>query len=385
MADETPSGLLRSSPRQPIVERRSHTVGLPPGSLPAAAAGAAPPRVTAFQYGPDLFEEVEGLSAAEARAFSDRPGIAWINVDGVGDTATVAAFGEAFGLHPLAVEDIARTTQRPKMEVYDDLVFVVVRSVRATDATPEAAYCAVGNAVPGHTIEQISFVLGPDFVLSFQEDEGDVFDALRARIRTGAGRVRGLGADYLLSSLLDLVVDHTFATLERMGDATETLETLALDDPAPSVQAAISGLRREIAVLRRAVWPLRDVLAGLGRDDTPLITAGTQPYLRDVYEHLVQAVEVLESLREILASIADLYLSAVAMRQNQVMKLLTVISTVFLPLTFVAGVYGMNFDPDASPLNMPELRWFYGYPFSLGLMLAIAGGMYVFFRRKGWF
>ncbi|HEX8386368.1 MAG TPA: CorA family divalent cation transporter, partial [Rubricoccaceae bacterium] len=254
-----------------LVERRSHTVGLPPGSLPAPAEGAPPPRVTAFQYGPDLLEEAEGLSAAEARAFADRPGVAWINVDGVTDTAAIAAFGEAFGLHPLAVEDVVRTTQRPKMEVYGDHVFVVVRSVRTTEATPEDAYCADDDAEEGHVIEQISFVLGPDFVLSFQEDEGDVFDALRERIRRGAGRVRSAGADYLLSALLDLVVDHTFVTLERMGDATETLEALALDDPDPSVQVAISRLRREVALLRRAMWPLRDVLIGLGREDTPLI------------------------------------------------------------------------------------------------------------------
>lgn len=374
--------------RGPLVERRSDSVGLPPGALPAPIEGARPPVVTAFQYGPDSVEEAAGLSPAEARAFADRPGVAWINVDGLADTDTIAAFGEAFGLHPLVVEDIVRTTQRPKMEVYEDHVFVVVRAVRPTDVTPDDAYCKLPAELEGHFIEQVSFVLGPDFVLTFQEDEADqadVFDALRARIRTGAGRIRSAGADYLLSALLDLVVDHTFVTLERMGDATETLESLALDRPDPSVQATISALRRETALVRRAVWPLRDVLTALVRDDAPLIEADTRPYLRDVHDHLVQAVEVLESLREVLASVADLYLSAVGTRQNEVMKVLAVISTIFLPLTFVAGVYGMNFDPDASPLNMPELRWVYGYPFSLALMLAIAAGMVVFFRKRGWF
>ena len=376
----------RPRTRGPLVERHSDAMGLPQGTLPLTAAGVAPPLVTAFRYGPDHVEEARGLSPAEARALADRPGVTWINVDGVADTGLIAAYGEAFGLHPLAVEDIARTNQRPKLEVFPDRVVVVTRSVRATDATPEQAYCtADADGGPGHIIEQISFVLGPGFVLAFQEDEGDVFDVVRERIRTGAGRIRGLGADYLLAALLDLVVDHTFVTLERMGDATETLEMLALDDPEPSVQAAISGLRREVAVLRRAVWPLRDVLSGLTRDDTPLVAPETVPFLRDAQDHLVQAVEVLESLREILASLADLYLSAVGLRQNEVMKVLTVISTVFLPLTFIAGVYGMNFNPDASPFNMPELRWVYGYPFALALMLVVAVGLMLFFRRRGWF
>ena len=372
-----------SKARGPLVERHSDSMGLSQGALPPTPAGTAAPLVTAFRYGPDHVEECAGLSPAAARALANRPGVTWINVDSVADTDMIAAYGEAFGLHPLTVEDIARTNQRPKLDLYPDRVVVVVRSVRATDATPEEAYCAAGT--PGHITEQISFVLGPGFVLSFQEDEGDVFDVVRARIRTGAGRVRRLGADYLLAALLDLVVDHTFVTLERMGDATETLEALALDSPAPSVQAAISRLRREVAVLRRAVWPLRDVLAALTRDETPLIAADTRPFLRDAQDHLIQAVEVLESLREILASLHDLYLSAVGTRQNEVMKVLTIISTIFLPLTFIAGVYGMNFDPDASPLNMPELRWVYGYPFSLALMLAVAVGMIAYFRRKGWF
>ena len=377
--------VARRAFRVPLVERRSDSLGLPPGSIPAPAADARPPRVTAFQYEPGLLEEEKGLSAAEARTFADRPGIAWIDVNGLADTPTIAAFGRAFGLHPLVIEDIVRTTQRPKMEVYDDYVYVVVRSIRATGATPGEAHGSAAPHVAGYVAEQISFVLGRDFVLTFQEDEGDVFDAVRERIRRGAGRVRSAGADYLVYALLDLVVDHTFVTLERMGDATETLEALALDDPAPAVQASISGLRREMALLRRALWPLRDVLAGLGREDTPFVDPATRRYLRDAYEHVVQAVEILESLREILSSLHDLYLSAIGLRQNEVMKVLTVISTVFLPLTFVAGVYGMNFDPDASPLNMPELRWFYGYPFALALMLAIAVGLLVLFRRKGWF
>ncbi len=295
------------APRHPIVERRSDRLGASPGSLPDMRPDAPPAVVTAFCYTADTAEEHSGLTAREARALADRPGVTWINVDGIADTETVGAFGEAFGLHPLAIEDIAHPTQRPKLDLYPERVLVFIRSVRATEAEPEDAYCDAGAAVAGHTIEQIALVLGPGFVLSFQEDIGDVFDAVRDRLRSGAGRVRRLGPDYLLASLLDLVVDHTFITLERMGDATETLEAQALDDPEPRVQAAIVRLRREVSVLRRAVWPLRDVLSSLSRDDTPLITDETVPYIRDVQDHLVQAVEVLESLREILSSLADLY------------------------------------------------------------------------------
>jgi magnesium transporter len=371
--------------RGPLVERRSDSVGLSQGALPPVSDGTRPARVTAFHYSPDHVEEHDGLSAAEALALSERPGVTWVNIDGVDDTATVAAFGEAFGLHPLAVEDIARTNQRPALTVYPDRVIVVLRAVEALPVPADIAYCSAATDVPGHVIEQISFVLAPGIVLSFQEDEGDVFDAVRDRIRSGGGRVRGLGADYLLAALIDIIVDKSFVTLERLGDAAEMLETLTLDDPAPPVQASISRLRREVSLLRRALWPLRDVISGLSRGDTPFVTPETIPFLRDAQDHLMQSVEVLESLREILASLSDLYLSVIGTRQNEVMKVLTVISTVFLPLTFVAGVYGMNFDPDTSPLNMPELRWYYGYPFSLGLMLAIAVGLMVFFRKKGWF
>ena len=328
-----------------LVERRSHTVGRAPGVLAAPAAEAPPARATAFHYGEGAVEERDGLGAAEARQLADRPGVTWVNVDGVADTAAVAAFGEAFGLHPLLVEDLVNATQRPKLEVYagpdgEPHVFVVARMVRATDADPERAYCDGDPATVGHAIEQVGLVLGPGYVLSFQEETGDVFDAVRDRVRRGVGRVRSAGPDYLLYALLDLVVDHVFVTLERIGDAAEALEHRALADPAPAVQAAISALRREVVVLRRAVWPLREVLAGLQREDAPYVEDRTRPYLRDAYDHLVQAVEIIESLREVLASVNDLYLSSLGMRQNEVMKALTVVGAVFLPLGFLTGSTG---------------------------------------------
>ncbi len=341
-------------------------------------AGTPPARVTVFHYTPEGVEESVGLSPEEARALADRPGVTWINIDGVDDVDTVAAFGEAFGLHALAVEDIVRTNQRPALSVYPDRVVVVLRSIEALDVPADLAYCDAGNQTPGHYIEQISLVLAPGVVLSFQEDEGDVFGPVRARIRAGGGRIRRMGADYLLAALIDVVVDQSFVTLERIGDATETLETLALEDPEPPVQAAISRLRREVSLLRRALWPLREVLSGLAREDTPVVTPEVVPFLRDVQDHLVQAVDVLESLREILASLADLYLSAISTRQNEVMKALTVVGSIFLPLTFLTGLYGMNFD------NMPELHWHYGYFGLLALMVAMTGGTLSYFRYRGW-
>ncbi len=361
-----------------LVERRSHTTGSAPGVLQHPAEPPSPAHVTAFCFDADTVEERADLTAAEARALADRPGVLWVNVDGVADTATVAAFGEAFGLHPLVVEDLVHTVQRPKMEVYGDAVFVVARMIRATDLDATEAYCDNDPTTEGHTVEQVGIVLGDGWVLSFQERQGDVFDPLRQRLRDGVGRVRQLGADYLLYTLLDLIVDHTFVTLERVGDATETLEAWALDHPDPTVQAAISGLRREVVVLRRAIWPLREVLAALQREDAPYVEVRTRPYLRDAYDHLVQAVEILESLREVLASVNDLYLSSLGMRQNEVMKVLTVVGTIFLPLGFLTGLYGMNFDV------IPELHLRYGYFVLLGLMSLISIGTLVYFRRKGW-
>ena len=368
--------LVARAPR--LVERRSHATGRAPGVLPAPDDAAPPAQIRALHYGPDGVEEHADLDADAARALADRPGVTWVDVVGVADTATVAAVGRAFGLHPLVVEDLVHTTQRPKVEAYDGALFVVARMVQATDTDPLAAYADAGPGAPGHLIEQVGLVLGAGYVLSFQEVEGDVFGAVRDRIRRGVGRVRAVGADYLLYALLDLVVDHVFVTLERMGDATEVLEARALDDPAPAVQGAISALRREVVVLRRAVWPLREVLARLQDEDAPFVEDRTRPYLRDAADHLVQAIEVIESLREVLASLSDLYLSALGTRQNEVMKVLTVVGTVFLPLSFLTGLYGMNF------AYIPELGYRYGYFVLLGVMALVAVGALAYFRKNDW-
>ena len=369
----------RLTPRVPrLVERRSHTAGLAPGVLPEHDAAAPPARVSAFRYAADRIEEHDGLDAVAAHALAGGDGVTWINVDGVADTATVAAFGQAFGLHPLIVEDLVNTTQRPKIEAYGDDLFVVARMVRATDLDATVAYTDADPSTPGHLLEQVAFVVRPGYVLSFQEVEGDVFDAVRDRIRRGVGRIRTEGADYLLYALLDLVVDHLFVTLERIGDAAEALEAQALDEPAPQVQAAISALRREVVVLRRSVWPLREVLVRLQDEDALYVDDRTRLYLRDAADHLVQALEIVESLREVLAATNDLYLSAVGTRQNEVMKVLTVVGTIFLPLGFLTGLYGMNFE------YIPELGFRDGYFVLWGVMLLVTAGALAYFRKNDW-
>lgn len=351
--------------RARLVAPRTEPIGGAPGVLPAGPPPAQRAQLDAFVFAPDRCDETAALRTDDACALVSAEGTTWINLAGVDDTATVAAVGQAFGLHPLAVEDIVHLQQRSKVEVFGDQVFVVAQMVSPLpDGTWET--------------EQVSFVLGDGFLLTFQEDETDVFGPVRARLRTSGGRVRARGADYLLYALLDLLVDSLFTVLEGVGDRTEALEDAAVRSPAPRVQVQIMQLRRDVALLRRSVWPMREVIAGLQRDTVPHVTDDTLPYLRDVYDHLVQAIDVLESLRDVLAALLDLYLSAVSTRQNEVMKVLTVVGAIFLPLTFLTGLYGMNFDV------MPELHTRSGYYVLLGVMALLTVGTLAYFRHRRW-
>ena len=370
------TGRLVTAPVR-LVDRRSNTLGLPPGTMPTVSPDESvpPARLSVMRYDGDSFDEHTEVDVATARALADASGVTWINLDGVQDVQTVAALGEAFALHPLVQEDLVNPTQRPKMETYDDHVFVVLKMVRPVEADASQAY---GRGDTGHTIEQVALILGPGYVLSFQEEEGDVFEHIRQRIRTDGGAIRDQDADYLLYALLDIIIDHYFVTLERIGDATELFEDLVFDNPTPKVQEALSTLRRQVVVLRRAIWPLREVLTQLLREDAPGITERTQLYLRDAYDHLVQAVDVLEALRDVLASLADLYLSALSHKMNEVMKVLTVVGTLFIPLSFLTGLYGMNF------AYIPELQYENGYFVLLGVMALVTMGTLLYFRRKDW-
>jgi len=353
--------------------RASRKAGLPPGTpVHVGPERDEPVGVTAFAYGPDDLVERPVDDLDRCGEMRDGAPVVWTNVDGVHDVERVQQVGRAFGLHPLVVEDIVNTTQRPKAEEYDGTLFLVVRMLNWDDAAG------------GVRSEQVSFVLGRGFLLSFQEREGDVFGVIRERLRSGAGQVRKMGPDYLLYALLDAIVDQYFLVLERIGERLEELEEGQLQTPRPEDLQEIRRLKREMVVLRRAAWPLRDALGSLERAGSELVSAETAIYLRDVHDHTVQVIETAETYRDLLAGAVDLHLSAVSFRTNEVMKVLTIIATIFIPLTFIAGIYGMNFSPEASPYNMPELQWRYGYFASLAAMVLVTLAMLYYFRRKRW-
>jgi magnesium transporter len=346
----------------------------PPGSMPGtliADPEAPKPRLRVIAYGPDGVLEKEITGAGELREHFPKADVTWLDVQGLGDAALIEQLGQVFGLHRLWLEDVLSTRQRPKVEHYGDVRYLVVR---ALERSPE-------NVVE---TDQISIFLGPRFVVTFQERYGDCFDPLRERIRAGKGNLRTHGTGYLTYSLLDAVVDHYFPELERLGERLDALEDGLAENPTTAGLTDVQTLRRELLTLRRAVWPLREALHHLLRDQDAAFSAETRMYLNDCYDHTVQIMDLVENYREIASGLIDIYLSSLSHRMNEVMKVLTVISTIFIPLTFVAGVYGMNFDPDAGPLSMPELRWPYGYVATLALMAFVGVALLLWFRRKGW-
>jgi len=278
----------------------------------------------------------------------------------------IEKLGTAFDLHPLLLEDILSTAQRPKFEDYEKSIFLVLKMLRFGD---------------DHQVvetEQVSLIVGPNFVLSFQERVGDVFDSVRDRLRSGKGRIRKLGADYLAYSLLDAIVDSYFLVLEKLGERIEDLEEELVSDPSQKTLRHIHTLKREMITLRRSIWPLRELVGGLQRSESPLVAESTRVYLRDVYDHTVQIIDTIESFRDMVSGMLDIYLSSVSNRMNAVMKVLTIIATLFIPLTFIAGVYGMNFE------HMPELKWRYSYAVVWAVMIGVASIMLAYFRRKKW-
>ena len=301
-----------------------------------------------------------------------RDGVLWFNVDGLGDVEILETLGAHFGLHPLSLEDVLHIPQRAKLEDYEHYLFLVFHMPLME---PEAT---------GET-EQVSLFLGPAYVLTFQEQPGsDLFESVRLRLRQGHGKLRQSGADYLAYALLDAAIDGFFPVLENLGDRLTPLEEAVLDHPTRETVEEIYTVRRILIALRRVLWPLRQAVQAFERDDSGLVTVSTRLFLRDCYDHVLQVLDVLENYRELVAGLMETYLSSQSNHLNEIMKVLTIISTIFMPLSFVAGVYGMNFKTEVSPWNMPELSWPWGYPFSLLLMASVALSLLVFFRRKGW-
>jgi len=319
-------------------------------------------------YTESTFQERQIETLDECIVFRESPSVTWINVDATHRVEIVQKLGDCFGIHPLIQEDILNTEQRPKLEDFGDYLYVVLKMLSVN-----------GNG-DGMLAEQVSLILGANFVISFQEEgkEGDLFEVVRERLRSGKGKLRKMGADYLLYALLDAIVDGYFVILERLGERIEVLEEELLANPTQLTLQNIHTLKREMIFLRKSVWPLREVISGLQRGESQLISETTGPYLRDVYDHTIQVIDAVESFRDMLAGMLDIYLSSISNRLNEVMKVLTIIATIFIPLTFIVGVYGMNFK------SMPELEWRWGYPAVWLVMFVMAGLMLVFFRRKRW-
>ncbi|MGE3163281.1 MAG: magnesium/cobalt transporter CorA [Planctomycetota bacterium] len=348
-------------------QRLHKKVGSAPGTVEyLGRAPTEPIRMWVFEYAVDRLEEREPRSVDELLRQRDSSAVTWINVDGVHDVGLLQQLGEGFSIHSLVLEDVANTLQRPKLEDYPEQLFVVARML-SVDGDDERV-----------ASEQVALVLGRNYVISFQERRGDVFDGVRERIRHGRGRIRRLGADYLAYALLDAIVDSYFLILERFGDRIERLEEQLLAEPSNETLGQIHHLKRELVALRRSVWPLREVVSGLSRSESPLVKEGTGIFLRDVHDHTVQVIDAIESYRDMVSGLQDLYLSSLSNRMNEVMKVLTIISTIFVPLSFVAGIYGTNFE------YIPELGWKWSYFVFWGVMLAATLAMLRFFRKRKW-
>jgi len=366
--------LLRMIPIPTIrrLQRRFPAPGAAPGTLAPATDGASETRVTRCVYGPDHHDTTDVALADLEDAITPQEGrIVWVDIHGLGDVDAIRRIADLLGLHPLTLEDVVHVHQQSKVEEFDDHVFVVLRAMRLLD----------GGAIDS---EQLSLVLKPGLVVTFQERAGDGFGAVRRRLEEGKGALRRSGADYLLYALVDAAIDNYFPVLDTYGEIMDQLDDQARDNPTPEVSRAIHAMRRELRQLRRAARPLRDVASKLARTDLDEVSDAVRVALRDCHDHAIQVSEFVEGARERASDLADLYLVMVGERTNQVMKVLTIIATIFIPLTFLCGLYGMNFDPEVSPYNMPELKWRFGYPALWVAMLAVLGGMLLYFRRKGW-
>jgi magnesium transporter len=361
------TALKKSRRRRRRVRGRTEP-GTVPGFLPVDP-DAPRSRIRVIAYGSDRIVEKDIAEPEEISQYLGRWPVVWVQVTGLGDAELLRRIGTFFNLHRLALEDVVNVHQRPKLESYHQIQYVVV-----------SAAMLDGEMIT----EQVSFFLGKGFVLSFEETPGGLLDPIRNRIRGSVGVIRGYGADYLLYALLDTIVDHLFPLLELYGERLEDLEDQAIFQPGKETLSAIHAIRRDLLTLRRMVWPQRDLFNVLLRDPIPSIGDETRLHLRDCYDHITRAIDFMETYREEASYLMEIYLSGLSNRMNQVMKVLTMIATIFIPLSFVTGLYGMNFNPEVSPWNMPELNWYFGYPLVLGLMFLTAAGLLWFFRRKGW-
>jgi len=350
-----------------FIKRSAKKAGTAPGTLiHVGETRTEAVRLSLIDYDEANLTERVLFRIEDSFPLKDLPTATWINVDGIHDMPLMEKIGAHFGIHPLTLEDIVNTSQRPKLEDFDGYLYIVLKML---------SY----DAEAGHIrSEQISLVVGDNFVISFQETAGDAFDPIRERLRKGKGRIRKSGCGYLAYALIDAVVDHYYTVLETIGERVETIEEALMDDPERELLEEIHELKREMIFFRKQVWPVRELISGLTKSDSRLLRESNRIFFDDVYDHTIQVIDTIESFRDMLTSMLDLYLSTVSNRMNEVMKVLTIIATIFIPLTFVAGIYGMNFD------FMPELHWRWGYFFVWGVMISVTAVMIVYFKRKKW-
>jgi len=351
----------------------SKTAGLMPGTLVYTGEKKdTKVKITLIDYDEEKFQEKELTAIEECFVCKDTPTVTWVNVDGIHDTSIIEKIGGCFELHPLTLEDIVNIEQRPKCEDFENYVFIVVKMLMFDEEKKEI------------TSEQVSLILGEHFVISVQENEGDVFNLIRERLRSNKGMIRKQGPDYLVYSLLDAIVDYYFVILEHLGEKIELIEENLIADPIPARLRVIHAIKRDAIFLRKSVWPLREVVNRLVDGESKLIKKTSHIFFCDVYDHTIQVIDTIESFRDTITGMFDIYLSSVSNRMNEIMKVLTIIATIFIPITFVAGIYGMNFNTGASPFNMPELNWRFGYMFAWAIMIGIVVIMVIYFKRKRW-
>jgi magnesium transporter len=350
-----------------VFKKRSSKAGLPPGTLVHLGEKKVESvKITFIDYDEQSFQEKQVPYIEECLKLKDTQTVSWINIDGLHDIELLEKLGKGFELHSLILEDILSTGQRPKFEDYEKHIFIVLKML------------SVDQESQSVESEQVSLILGPNYVISFQERIGDVFDLIRERIRNNKGRIRKMGPDYLAYSLIDAIVDNYFIILEKFGEKIESMEEEVIDNPTEKTVHQIHSLKREMISLRKSIWPLRELIRGLQTSESSLINETTDIYMRDVYDHTIQIIDTIESFRDMVSGMLDIYLSSLSNKMNAVMKVLTIIATLFIPLTFVAGIYGMNFK------YMPELEWRWSYPIVWLIMISVAVVMLIYFRRKKW-
>ncbi len=346
--------------------KRKSKFGVPPGTLIYTGSKSESFELELIHYSPNDFEKSSPSTIEELKNHLKADGVNWINIIGLHEVDSIRKIGQLFEVHPLVMEDILNVNQRPKIDIMDDYLFIVLKMIGYQSDMAEL------------DVEQVSIIIKDNTIFTFQERKGDLFGPVRDRLESNKGIIRKNKADYLLYSLIDIVVDHYFLVLEEMVIKVEDLEELVLSEPSSEAVHLIYHLKKQLIELRKSVWPLREIISTLYKGDIKFITRKTTVYFRDVYDHTIQVIDTIETLRDTLSGLLDIYLSSVSNRMNEVMKVLTVISTTFIPITFIAGVYGMNFE------YMPELKWHYGYFAVLAVMLIIAIGMLFFFKRKKW-